>query len=179
MPLAWEGKPEQMNDYLGRIVGSSPNGDEHARQKEGKDDDFDSHKSLPSRFSDLDYHWIVRTACFLAVENYHLKPVRILLQSGLVNANERNYHGQPLLHRATFRNNIELVKLLLDNDANIESEDSNGRTALTANADMRLESGRTKSTIPFSPLVKNLLYFGIFSSAILDPKRCKYQPHRS
>jgi len=42
------------------------------------------------------------TACFIAVECGHTKAVEVLLDNG-VDANLKNFHGQPLLHHATFR----------------------------------------------------------------------------
>ncbi|KAI9642713.1 hypothetical protein NHQ30_008444 [Ciborinia camelliae] len=73
------------------------------------------------------------TACFLAVECGHTKTVEVLLNNG-VDAKSKSFFGQPLLHRAVFRNNKDLVKVILDKDVPVDHEGVNQRTAFTAHA---------------------------------------------
>lgn len=82
----------------------------------------------------LKAHDFLNTACFLAVERGHKEIVELLLKHGVV-ADLKNFHGQPLLHRAVSRNYIALVELLLKNGASVDLIDGNNRTAYTAHAD--------------------------------------------
>ncbi|PYH75446.1 ankyrin [Aspergillus uvarum CBS 121591] len=92
------------------------------------DEDDDKDKAGPRDF--------LTTACFLAVELGYTHLLEAFLQSG-IDPNLKNYEGQPLLHRAVFRDNLGAVKKLLEREADIDLEDDNRRTALTAHAQNR------------------------------------------
>ncbi|KAI0169078.1 ankyrin repeat-containing domain protein [Hypoxylon sp. FL1284] len=81
----------------------------------------------------LDLKAFIRTACFLAVERGRHEVVELLL-THKVPADLRNFQGQPLLHRATAKNNVGLVGLLIEKGAKVNQRDTNGRTALMAYA---------------------------------------------
>ncbi|EDN92786.1 hypothetical protein SS1G_08650 [Sclerotinia sclerotiorum 1980 UF-70] len=73
------------------------------------------------------------TACFIAVECGHTKTVEVLLNNG-VDGKSKNFFGQPLLHRAVFRNKKDIVKVILDKTHLVDIEDKYQRTAFTTHA---------------------------------------------
>ncbi|KAL1383251.1 ankyrin repeat protein [Phyllosticta capitalensis] len=99
--------------------------DENLLKIDDKNDERKSEKKV--RFA------MLRTACFLAVEHGQDGIVKVLLEKGL-DPSTTNPQGQPLLHRATARNNLEVARLLLKHGAEVNQRDFDGRTALTANA---------------------------------------------
>ncbi|GAW23963.1 hypothetical protein ANO14919_135420 [Xylariales sp. No.14919] len=113
LTLAYRGETENLENFL---VNKAHNLDEGGAGGRLKARDF------------------FNTACFLAVERGHTEIVKLLLKFGVA-ADIKNFHKQPLLHRAVSRNHIGLVKLLLENGAPVDLTDSNGRTAYTAHAD--------------------------------------------
>ena len=70
--------------------------------------------------------------------------VATLLEDG-VSPNVTNYQGRSLLHRATAKDDCEMVKLLLASNSDVDQRDKNGRTALMANAGFSSDAGKTIS----------------------------------
>ena len=66
----------------------------------------------------------------LAVLDNDIAQVKNLLKNKKNNVNYQNKDGQTALHYAALRNDSQLVRLLLDNQALIDSIDSLGRTPL-------------------------------------------------
>lgn len=97
----------------------------------------------------------LRTACFVAVERGNHEIVDLLLRFG-ISPDLRNFHGQPLLSRATARNDYKMVKLLLGRGATVDQRDLNGRTALMANADMKKKKGKKISAPETSRLLRKV-----------------------
>ena len=69
---------------------------------------------------------------FIAVEQQNLAMTQTLLDLS-VDVNARASSGQSALHRATRRKNVSLIKLLLGNNALVDSKDDYGRTPWSAN----------------------------------------------
>ncbi|EJP67692.1 Ankyrin repeat protein [Beauveria bassiana ARSEF 2860] len=124
-------------------TGDSETGDSETGDSEAGDSETD--KGGSTKESDLRHandsrelnelrRAFLKSACFLAVERDNCSAVSVFLNSG-VSENLTNLSGQSLLHRATFRNNEELVKSLLQRDVIVDQRDENGRSALTAYAD--------------------------------------------
>lgn len=83
------------------------------------------------------------TACFMAVERKHNDILDVFLRSG-IDPDLKNHEGQPLLHRAVFRNDAVAVQKLLKKRATVDLTDENGRTALTAHAHKIQPAGRRR-----------------------------------
>jgi ankyrin repeat protein len=113
--------------------------------------------SSSSECDDMGAQDFLTTACFLAVEGDHTSTVAVLLSRG-VSANLTNFHGQPLLHRATFRKNIGLLELLLNGGADVNLQDNHERTAYTAHASIKHKAGKieTGNDFPYTYRLANL-----------------------
>ncbi|XP_054842458.1 ankyrin repeat and SOCS box protein 3 [Eublepharis macularius] len=70
------------------------------------------------------------TPLFLAVENGHIDVIRLLLHHGANVNGPHCWSEWNSLHQACFRNYPEILKLLLDEGASVESEDDFGITPL-------------------------------------------------
>ncbi|KAH0366141.1 hypothetical protein KCU65_g5575, partial [Aureobasidium melanogenum] len=76
----------------------------------------------------------IRTALFLATEYGNLECVRVLLRIGPKNSvNMRGLDGVTLLHRAAWRNDVGMVRLLLEHTANPNFQDDFGHTPWSQN----------------------------------------------
>jgi len=71
---------------------------------------------------------------FVAIEQNNINLLRNLLKDDDININVRSFHknlrNATLLHCAICRGNKEIIKLLLDNDANVDVIDQAGKTPL-------------------------------------------------
>ncbi|KAF9765951.1 hypothetical protein IL306_001688 [Fusarium sp. DS 682] len=92
----------------------------------------------------------LKTAFFLAIERNALDVVAALLQRK-IDVNMRDYEHQTPLHRATSRNSLPIVDLLLRNRAKVDIRNMDGETAWSANA----YTGQDKE-----PILKLLLEYG-------------------
>ncbi|KAF1994243.1 ankyrin, partial [Amniculicola lignicola CBS 123094] len=72
------------------------------------------------------------TALFIAVAFGHASIAEALVLGG-VNINAKGLHGQTVLHVATRRNDVIMVKMLLDRGADVRAKDDNGYTPWMAN----------------------------------------------
>ncbi|XP_074256279.1 ankyrin repeat and SOCS box protein 3 isoform X1 [Saimiri boliviensis] len=70
------------------------------------------------------------TPLFLAVENGHIDVLRLLLQHGASVNGSHSMCGWNSLHQASFQENTEIIKLLLNKGANKECQDDFGITPL-------------------------------------------------
>ena len=66
---------------------------------------------------------------FLAIKNDDIKKVKSILRGKKQNLSKRKRNETPL-HVATERGNIEIVKLLIEHDADVNAQDSNGWSPL-------------------------------------------------
>ncbi|KAH0536013.1 hypothetical protein FGG08_007096 [Glutinoglossum americanum] len=73
------------------------------------------------------------TALFLAVEQNHSQMVQALLSAG-VDVDSVDSTGQTSMHRATRRESEALMRLLIENRAEVDHKNDEGRTAWSANA---------------------------------------------
>jgi ankyrin repeat protein len=73
------------------------------------------------------------TALFLAVEFSHTAAAKALIESG-VDINTRGLQGNTALHRAASRDDIDMVKMILENKPDIDIPNGQGLTAWSANA---------------------------------------------
>ncbi|KAF9630477.1 Ankyrin repeat protein [Lasiodiplodia theobromae] len=136
--LAYEGHSHALDEFLATHPFDVDDCDH--KDQVTRSDSWDSSSSGVSsnRCDGIRAQDFLNTACFLAVEGGHTSTVEVLLNRG-VSADLENSHGQPLLHRATFRNNIGLVELILDKGATVDLEDENKRTVFTAHASIERE----------------------------------------
>lgn len=136
----------------GRSQGTAPIPVENNANKSVRDEDVANlEDSGPRSKLDAIRTAFLRSACFLAVERRKHKVVEIFLRRG-ISPSLTNFEGQSLLHRATARNDQKLVKLLLDNKAEVDQRDNNGRTPLMANANVEKAAGKKS---PFKKFVSN------------------------
>jgi ankyrin repeat protein len=89
---------------------------------------------------------------YQAVQNKNLVETQRLLLSKAANINER-FCGQTALHYAALNNDIDMVKILINNGAELDNQDCRGNTALHLAVQMQyqqiveilLESSASKS----------------------------------
>lgn len=146
--LANSGEFQALQSYVGTLGNIDPtesaplttnsnDSNEHEDSDDTESDFFVTPDGLASRRMDF-----LEIACFLAVEQDSLASVEVLLDAG-VQIEARDYEGQTLLHRATYRNSTRLVSFLLARGAEVDAMDVRSRTALMANADMRHVEGQS------------------------------------
>jgi len=75
------------------------------------------------------------TALFLAVSFGHFDALKALVEHGTSVTKASRLTGSTLLHEATKRNSLEMVRFLIDNGVDVEEKDSRGLTAWAANLD--------------------------------------------
>ncbi|KAK5998074.1 putative ankyrin repeat protein [Cladobotryum mycophilum] len=76
------------------------------------------------------------TALFLAIGFSQLEPLRLLLKRG-VDTNGKGPENCTILHRAVFRNILEIVRDVIGVMPNIDVKDDKGQTPLSANLDAK------------------------------------------
>ncbi|KAJ8060338.1 hypothetical protein OCU04_010671 [Sclerotinia nivalis] len=131
--LAYEGRSNEVENFiLSHPLDSEEPSDSPICTRRYSWSSSDSDISIDKKET-LQAQDFFNTACFLAVECGHTKTVEVLLNN-VVDAKSRNFSGQPLLHRAVFRNKKDLVKVILDKAPFVDVEDDNRRTAFTAHA---------------------------------------------
>ena len=105
----------------------------------------------------------------IAAERNDLKKVTLLLKRG-TNINYKNYDGESPLSKACFMGHYEMVKLLIDNNANINIKNSRDHTA------RRLPGTLAEVTSPRTNVIGLLsavrgFYLDIAQWATEDPAR--------
>lgn len=71
-----------------------------------------------------------KTPLIQAIDNHSIDLVRKLLKAGAKTDYISTYNGMSLLSFATYYENLDIIKTLLDNVANINMKDKNGNTPL-------------------------------------------------
>ncbi|XP_068088747.1 NF-kappa-B inhibitor epsilon [Hyperolius riggenbachi] len=102
------------------------------------------------------------TALHLACENQRLDCARILLRSprGPQNLQLQNWKGLSCLHVATMKRNLSLISILLDNGADINSQEgTSGKTALHLAVEMS-DAQLVAHLLQYRPHVDALMYNG-------------------
>ena len=70
------------------------------------------------------------TPLFLASREGKVEAARLLSEQPNTDINSRSLHGLTALHAAAENGHLDIVRLLLDHDADIDAQDSMGRTPL-------------------------------------------------